>query len=53
MVLKLKLKLNCDSQSFYLGVGFLSGTHYQIFVFRLPVVGFLLWSTLSDERMGL
>jgi hypothetical protein len=30
-----------------------SGAHDQIFVFCLTTVGFLMWGTLSDERMGL
>jgi hypothetical protein len=36
-----------------LGVGLPSGAHDQIFVFYLTIVGFLMWGTLSDERMDL
>jgi hypothetical protein len=36
-----------------LGVGLASGAHDQIFVFCLTIEGFLLWGSLSDERMGL
>jgi hypothetical protein len=35
------------------GVGLPSGAHDQIFVFCLTIAGFLMWGTLSDERMGL
>jgi hypothetical protein len=41
------------SQPVCLGVGLPSGAHDQIFVFCLTIAGFLMWSTLSDERMGL
>jgi hypothetical protein len=34
-------------------VGLPSGAHDQIFVFFLTIAGFLMWDTLSDERMGL
>jgi hypothetical protein len=33
-----------------LGVRLPSGAHDQIFVFCLTIVGFLLWSALSDEK---
>jgi hypothetical protein len=36
-----------------LGVGLPSGAYDQIFVFCLPIAGFLISGTLSDERMGL
>jgi hypothetical protein len=36
-----------------LGVGFPSGPHDKIFPFCLIIVDFLIWGTLSDERMGL
>jgi hypothetical protein len=36
-----------------LGVGFRSGTDDQIFNFCLKVAGFLMWGSLSAERMGL
>jgi hypothetical protein len=36
-----------------LGVALPSGAHDQIFVFCLRIAGFLMWGTLSDERMGL
>jgi hypothetical protein len=39
------------SQPVCLGVGLPSGAHDQIFVFCLTIAGFLLWSSLSDERM--
>jgi hypothetical protein len=38
---------------FCLGVVLPSEAHDQIFVFCLTVAGFLLWSALSDKRMGL
>jgi hypothetical protein len=34
-------------------IGLSSGDHHQIFVFCLTIVGFLIWGTLFDERMGL
>jgi hypothetical protein len=51
----LKLKLIYDRQSvgLCLGVGLLFGAYEQIIVFYLTIVGFLVWGTLSDERMGL
>jgi hypothetical protein len=36
-----------------LGVELPSGAHDQIFVFCLTIAGFLMWGTLSDERIGL
>jgi hypothetical protein len=36
-----------------LGVGILSGAHDQIYFTSLTIEGFLIWCTLSDERMGL
>jgi hypothetical protein len=36
-----------------LGVEITSGDHDQIIVFRLTIAGFLMWPTLSDERIGL
>jgi hypothetical protein len=36
-----------------LGVGLPSGAHDLFFVFCLSIAGFLMWGTLSDERMGL
>jgi hypothetical protein len=36
-----------------LGVGLPSGAHDQIFIFCPTVAGFLMWGTLSDERMVL
>jgi hypothetical protein len=36
-----------------LGVRLPFGTYNYIFLFRLTSVGFLMLSTLSDERMGL
>jgi hypothetical protein len=36
-----------------LGVGLPFGAHDQIFVFCLIIAGFLLWGSLSDERIGL
>jgi hypothetical protein len=33
------------------GVRLSSGAHDQIFVFRLTIAGFLMWGTLSDERI--
>jgi hypothetical protein len=36
-----------------LGVGLPSGTYDQIFLFCLAIVGFLMLSTFSDQRMGL
>jgi hypothetical protein len=41
------------SRPVYLGVGLPSGAHDQVFVFCLTIAGFLMWGTLSDERMGL
>jgi hypothetical protein len=41
------------SRPVYLGVGLPSGAHDQNFVFCLTIEGFLIWGTLSDERMGL
>jgi hypothetical protein len=35
------------------GVWLPYGAHNQISVFRLTTAGFLMWGTLSDERMGL
>jgi hypothetical protein len=48
VILKLKLKLSCDQRS----VGLPSGTYDQIFLSCLDT-GFLMFSTISDERMGL
>jgi hypothetical protein len=36
-----------------LGVGFPSGADDQIFFFNLTVADFLMWDTLSEERMVL
>jgi hypothetical protein len=36
-----------------LGVGFPSRAYDQIFVFCLKIAGFLMWGTLSEQRMGL
>jgi hypothetical protein len=41
------------SRSVCLGVGLPSGAHDQIFVSCLTTAGFLMYGTLSDERMGL
>jgi hypothetical protein len=35
-----------------LGAGIPSGTHDQISFISLTIAGFLIWGTLSDERMG-
>jgi hypothetical protein len=51
--LKLKSKLIYASRPVCLGVGPPSGAHNQMIVFCLAIAGFLLWDTLSDERMGL
>jgi hypothetical protein len=50
---QLKLRLNYDRHSGCLGVGRPSGAYDQIFVLCLTIAGFVLWSALSDERMGL
>jgi hypothetical protein len=55
-LLALKLKLIYDQWSvsqFCLGVGLSCGARDQIFVFCLLIAGFLMWGTLSGERMGL
>jgi hypothetical protein len=36
-----------------LDVGLRSEAYDQIFVFRLTIVGFFIWGTISDERMGM
>jgi hypothetical protein len=41
------------SRPVYFGAGLPSGAHDQVFVFYLTIAGFLMWGTLSDERMGL
>jgi hypothetical protein len=41
------------SRTACLGVGLPSLAHDKIFVFLQTIAGFLMWGTLSDERMGL
>jgi hypothetical protein len=58
VVCKRQLKLievatDGQSASVYLGVGLPSGTYDQIVLFCLTIVGFLMLSTLSDERIGI
>jgi hypothetical protein len=54
--LKLKLKLIYDRKSVGQSV-LVSGAHLELmirfFVFCLTIVSFLMYGTLSDERMGL
>jgi hypothetical protein len=41
------------SRPVFLGIGLPSGALDQIFVFVLMIAGFMMWGTLSDEKMGL
>jgi hypothetical protein len=52
LVRNMKLKISSDRRSVGQSI-LVSGSYLEIFLFCLTIVGFLILSTLSDERMGL